>query len=1123
MGFKLNFKFEANVSQGNLTKAMWDMLGKKSFIYKAFVVSLICIFFLSTSCVAYRNMRPTGEYTVLNKEKLLDVYTFRAVQLPKLEKPLLVIQLGKYPVFREHRKVEEVGERKNYARLVGFTVMFVGGLAMAAVINNADSVRPKDGLLEIAKIVGISGGIIGFWGAWANLGVKAEPVSRFSLQDTEVKSEKSFEPIANARIKASSPTIAEEWILSTDSQGKVFLDMSQIARLVRDGGDLAITFQTMDANKITNTFTIPQSFFADLKTYYASIRPPQLVTTTSFDDVGSWKANRMIDGAEEAHLIVAIENRGEGKALDVKLRMKCDNPNIKIDELISLGQISPGSKVEQRVPITAQMELADGLASFEIQAMEQRGYHAGKVELKIPVRKLDKPVLQIVSVDINDGHIGLAKGNANGIPENGETVELITYVQNQGVGPAIGSKLNLVSVSSGINVISGEVNLGRIEASATEKTKFVLEIPRKFSQSSLEYKLVATDVRNACPPAEESGYYAISQAIPILAYEFKAPAGLKNGSSSSMIVTPKNIGKLTANGIRLSVTTVEEGIKLANNNILIGSLAPSTDYNPQIISVQIPRTFTKKSFIVEIKLSQDEFTAFIENREIPLTIIQPELSLLDRSSLDQQLMQGTIGAQLTVAVANEGNLMAEDVTITAATDIEMIKLNNTTASIGSIPPKSISENKTFILDVPGGVASGSLPIHLRISQKDFPTVNETLTYRILERSTEHVVVQPTEDFQPRSSTKSSIQAPIIMVPNIQNNEEILSNRLSFTAFVSDNSGLASVKASLNDAIFYNSQTDEGAKAGGKALIIQKELTAFRPGQNIIKIVAVNNSNIPQEQIITVNYTASVHIRKGDWYTKVSEKVANWINSSKNVAVVIGIDNYMNPKIRDLQYADNDAIAIKDFLKQHTNFEIYAELINEKATKDNILGVLDNLKRDDSIRRVVFYFSGHGRTEKSGTGGEDLGYFQPVDFDPERPLTTGIPMSQVRDWAQALPAKHVLFIFDACFSGIVGGSARTDKDYNLDFLAENVGRHVITAGTKDDQALEYNNLGHGVLTYYLLEGLQGGADVDRDDVITLNELAVYLKREVTNFTQGKQHPQLIKFFDGNGELFVELIK
>lgn len=1086
------------------------MSQEKFFSNKAFAFSLICVFLSSINCASYRNMRPTGSYTTLKRTKLNEVLAFQAKHVPVPEEPLLEVEFGKYSIYNEQRKIEMMGEKRNTSNLSTGLALLGGGIAIASATKDS-SVMVAGGLTAIAGIIVLA----------QQSGLKWESAYQYSLQNAII--EEQSEPITNAPIRAYSTLIAKDWQLTSDTNGRITLNIAEIAPLIRESSDLAITFNALKNDKIKKTFTIPAKFFTDLKAYYASIRPPDLLTRVKFDDVGSWKANRMIDGAEEANLIVTIENRGAGKALDVKLRMKCDNPNIKIDELISVGQISPGSKVEQRVPITAQMGLADGSASFEIQATEQRGYYAGTVELIVPVRKLDKPALQIVSVDINDGYIGLAKGNANGIPENGETVELIVYVQNQGVGPAIGSKLNLVSVSGGINIISSEVNLGRIEASATEKAKVIIEIPRKFSQGTLEYKLVATDVRNACPPAEKSGYYSISQVAPILAYEFKAPSNLTNDSSGSMIVTPKNIGKLTANGIRLSVTTVEEGIKLANNSILIGSLAPSTDYNPQIISVRIPRTFTKKSFNVEIKLSQDEFPELIEKREIPLTIIQPELSLLDRSNLDQQLIQGAIGAKLTVAVANEGNLAAEDVTITAATDIEMIRFNDAKVSVGSIPPKSISENKTFILDVPGGVESGSLPIHLKISQKDFPSVEKTLSYKILKRGTERMVVQPTEESQPRSSTKSSIQPPIVMVPNIQNNEEILSNRLSFTAFVSDNYGLASVKASLNDVVFYNSQTDEGAKAGGKALIIQKELTAFRPGQNIIKIVAVNNNNIPQEQIITVNYTASVHIRKGDWYTKVSEKVANWINSSKNVAIVIGIDNYANSKIRDLQYADNDAMAIKDFLKQHTNFEIYAELINEKATKDNILGVLDNLKRDDSIRRVVFYFSGHGRTEKSGTGGENLGYFLPVDSDPNRLLTTAIPMSQVRDWAQALPAKHVLFIFDACFSGIVGGSARTDKDYNLDFLAENVGRHVITAGTKDDEALEYNSLGHGALTYYLLEGLQGRADVDDDDVLTLNELAVYLKRHVTNFTLGKQHPQLIKFFDGNGELFVELIK
>lgn len=256
---------------------------------------------------------------------------------------------------------------------------------------------------------------------------------------------------------------------------------------------------------------------------------------------------------------------------------------------------------------------------------------------------------------------------------------------------------------------------------------------------------------------------------------------------------------------------------------------------------------------------------------------------------------------------------------------------------------------------------------------------------------------------------------------------------------------------------------------------------------------------------------------------IPKSVRNWLNSSNNVAVVIGIDDYQNKNLRDLHYAVSDAKAMSDLLQQQTTFEIYRELYNEQATKVNILDVVDNLSDDRSIDRIIFYFSGHGWTQKAGTGYQDIGFFLPVDGDKDKLFSTAIPMGEVRTWAQSLKARHVLFIFDACFSGIVGGSVRRGYDYNLAFLAEHKGRHVITAGTKDDEALEYNHLRHGALTYYFLQAIETGeADVSpRDGVLTLNELEGYLQHHVSKVTDGKQHPKLIKFFDGDGELFIEL--
>ena len=269
--------------------------------------------------------------------------------------------------------------------------------------------------------------------------------------------------------------------------------------------------------------------------------------------------------------------------------------------------------------------------------------------------------------------------------------------------------------------------------------------------------------------------------------------------------------------------------------------------------------------------------------------------------------------------------------------------------------------------------------------------------------------------------------------------------------------------------------------------------------------------------------------RGVWETvaKISEPFKRWLTSTNNIAVVIGINNYQNNSVslKDLDYAVSDAQAVRDFLQQYTNYKICdgCELYDENATKTNILKTVDYLiNQRQGIDRIIFYFAGHGLTRESSMG-ENLGFFLPVDYRPDSPHATAITMNEVHSWAKDLRARHVLFIFDACFSGIIGGTPRSNRDYNLDFLAANPGRHVITAGTKDDYAQEYDSLQHGVLTHYLLRGLRSDADIyPRDGIVTLKELELYLMERVTNYTEGKQHPKLVQFLnEGDGELFIEL--
>ena len=57
-------------------------------------------------------------------------------------------------------------------------------------------------------------------------------------------------------------------------------------------------------------------------------------------------------------------------------------------------------------------------------------------------------------------------------------------------------------------------------------------------------------------------------------------------------------------------------------------------------------------------------------------------------------------------------------------------------------------------------------------------------------------------------------------------------------------------------------------------------------------------------------------------------------------------------------------------------------------------------------------------------------------------------------------------------------------------------------------MELPELGHGIFTYYLLQGLNGAADLNKDGIVTVQELYEYVEQQVTQKSRsvgGNQHP------------------
>nr|MBI3613180.1 caspase family protein [Nitrospirota bacterium] len=241
-------------------------------------------------------------------------------------------------------------------------------------------------------------------------------------------------------------------------------------------------------------------------------------------------------------------------------------------------------------------------------------------------------------------------------------------------------------------------------------------------------------------------------------------------------------------------------------------------------------------------------------------------------------------------------------------------------------------------------------------------------------------------------------------------------------------------------------------------------------------------------------------------------------SGKAYAVVIGIDSYQ--KIGSLRYAVADAKAMAQTLKQR-GYEV-TELYNERATRRAIESELRTKlpRKVGEQDRVLIFYAGHGQDEKV-KGGKAMGYLLPVDVEQEELAATGVSMGTVRELADALPAKHVLFLLDVCFGGIAGtltrGAPPAVTEAYLKQITRERGRHVITAGAADQEVIESAQWGHSVFTYFLLKGLNEGlADQDDNGVITSQELYTYLESRVFGEAQQQGHTQTPQMAELSGE-------
>ena len=279
-----------------------------------------------------------------------------------------------------------------------------------------------------------------------------------------------------------------------------------------------------------------------------------------------------------------------------------------------------------------------------------------------------------------------------------------------------------------------------------------------------------------------------------------------------------------------------------------------------------------------------------------------------------------------------------------------------------------------------------------------------------------------------------------------------------------------------------------------------KIKRYSPVDQQIKIVAIDKyGNRSNEKIINVR----VDVKD----TKVVDleplnplKVKSEINSS-SVALIIGIEKYENTPAA--KYASLDAKYFTEYSKNifgvdAKNIKLLTdEQANLSNTNSAIFKWLPSKIKENQTDLIIFY-SGHGLASADGKSK----YILPSNVDPDLLSRTALSRNEFFDQIISLKPKSVTIFFDTCYSGVSRDEEMLLASAKpLMIVAEDENKlpdnfTIFTASKPDQISSGLKEAKHGIFSYYLMKGLEGNADINKDFKITNGELLAYMNKNVS---------------------------
>lgn len=249
------------------------------------------------------------------------------------------------------------------------------------------------------------------------------------------------------------------------------------------------------------------------------------------------------------------------------------------------------------------------------------------------------------------------------------------------------------------------------------------------------------------------------------------------------------------------------------------------------------------------------------------------------------------------------------------------------------------------------------------------------------------------------------------------------------------------------------------------------------GENKIEIKAVNRSK--REKKLSFLVLREEIMIKGKYY-----------------ALVIAVQDYLDPRVRALQFPVQDAKNLMSTLTNDYTFDQINITFLKNPKRSEIINEMDNLSkritRDDNL--LIFY-AGHGYFDEQMR----QGFWLPADAAPAHiSKAEWISNGTIRDYVAGIQTKHTLLISDACFSG---GIFKTREAFSAAPPATRElyrlpSRKAITSGTLKEVP------DRSVFVEFLVKRLKENSD----PLLTAETLFITFRQAVINNSPNRQVPQ-----------------